>query len=129
MENRSGLVVDVEVIQATSTAEREAAKTMTRRTVIQSGATLGVDRGYNVPEFVGTLRKQQVTPHVARKISGSAIDGRTTRHPGYQTSLKIRKRVEEVFGWSKTVGRLRQTCFRGLKRVTAHAGSPLPPTT
>jgi transposase len=119
MENRTGLVVDVEVTHATGTAEREAAKRMVGRTLETSGATLGADKGYDVPVFVEALREAGVTPHVAQKAKGSAIDGRTTRHPGYRTSLKIRKRVEELFGWSKTVGGLRKTKLRGLKKVTA----------
>ncbi len=94
MENRTGLVVDVEVAHATDTAEREAAKTMIGRTVTKPAATVGADKAYDVPEFVAALRKQRVTPHVAQKEKGSAIDGRTTRHPGYRTSLKVRKRVE-----------------------------------
>jgi transposase len=119
MENRTGLVVDVEVTHATGTAEREAAKTLIGRTVTKPGATVGADKAYDVPEFVAAVRKQRVTPHVAQKDKGSAIDGRTTRHPGYRTSLKIRKRVEDIFGWSKTVGGLRQTRFRGLEKVAA----------
>ena len=119
MENRTGLVVDVEVTHATGTAERDAAKIMIGRTVTKPGATVGADKAYDVPEFVQALREQRVTPHVARKEKGSAIDGRTTRHAGYRTSLKRRKRVEEIFGWSKTVGGLRQTRFRGLKKVAA----------
>lgn len=119
MENRNGLVVDVEVTAATGTAEREAAKRMVGRTVRKPGATLGADKGYDVPEFVEALREARVTPHVAQKVKGSAIDGRTTRHAGYRTSLRIRKRVEEVFGWAKTIGGLRKTKLRSLKKVTA----------
>lgn len=119
MENRTGLVVDVELTAATGTAEREAAKRMVDRTVRKPGATLGADRGYDVPEFVEALREAGVTPHVAQKVKGSAIDGRTTRHKGYRTSLTIRKRVEEVFGWAKTIGGLRKTKLRGVKKVTA----------
>lgn len=119
MENRSGLVVDVDTTLATGTAEREAAKTLVKRSVHKAGATLGADKGYDVAEFVQALRAQQVTPHVAQKAKGSAIDGRTTRHEGYRTSLKIRKRVEEVFGWGKTVGGLRKAHFVGLDKVKA----------
>jgi hypothetical protein len=119
MENRNGLVVDVEVTQATGTAEREAAETMVKRTIRKPGATLGGDKNYDTQDFVAKLRQRKVTPHVARKDKGSAIDGRTTRHDGYLKSLKIRKRIEEVFGWAKTVGPLRQTKFRGLKKVAA----------
>jgi transposase len=119
MENRNGLVVDAETTQATGTAEREAAKVMVARTVTQSEATLGADKNYDTQDFVKTMRGRGVTPHVARKNKGSAIDKRTTRHAGYGVSLKIRKRVEEVFGWSKTVGPLRKARFVGLAKVKA----------
>jgi transposase len=119
MENRNGLVVDVQVTHATGTAEREAAKAMIERTVTKPGSTVGADKGYDVQSFVEDLRALNVTPHVAQKEKGSAIDRRTTRHDGYRKSLKVRKRIEEVFGWAKTVGPLRQTKFRGLKKVTA----------
>ena len=128
MENRNGLVVDVETTQATGTAEREAAKTMVARTILKAGATLGADKGYDVPAFVKAMRAAKVTPHVAQKTQGSAIDGRTTRHPGYALSLGIRKRIEEVFGWGKTVGDLRKARFIGLAKVKAQT-SPLAPTT
>lgn len=118
MENRHGLAVDVETTQASGTAEREAAKTMVARTV-KKPATLGADKGYDVAEFVAAMREAKVTPHVAQKAKGSAIDGWTTRHAGYQTSLKIRKRIEEIFGWAKTVGGLRQARFVGLAKVSA----------
>ena len=119
MENRHGLVVDVETTHATGTAQREAAKTMVERTVKKAGATLGADKGYDVAAFVEAMREAKVTPHVAQKAKGSAIDGRTTRHAGYKTSLKIRKRIEEVFGWSKTVGGLDKARFVGLAKVKA----------
>lgn len=119
MENRSGLVVDAETTHATGTAEREAAKVMVARSVLKAGATLGADKGYDAKEFVAALRERKVTPHVAQKSKHSAIDGRTTRHDGYKTSLKIRKRVEEVFGWGKTVGPLRKARFVGLAKVKA----------
>ncbi len=119
MENRTGLVVDTETTITSGTAEREAAKTMARRTILKKGATLGADKGYDVEELVQAIRKRGITPHVASKVSGSAVDGRTTRHEGYRKSLKIRKRIEEVFGWAKTVGGLRKTKFRGLDRVKA----------
>ncbi len=119
MENRHGLVVDVEVTRATGTAGREAATKMIKRSVKKAGATVGSDKNYDTQNFVAELRAMKVTPHVTQKAKGSAIDKRTTRHPGYTSSLKIRKRIEEVFGWSKTVGGLRQTRFRGVKKVTA----------
>jgi len=121
-ENRNGLVVETRVSQATGTAEREAAREMiAARTGGQRRVTLGGDKGYDVREFVSDLRELQVTPHVAqnqKRRGGSAIDERTTRHPGYEVSQKKRKRVEEVFGWLKTVGLLRQTRHRGRKRVS-----------
>jgi transposase len=119
MENRNGLVVDVQTTRASGTAEREAAETMVKRSV-KPGATLGADKGYDTAEFVQALREQGVTVHVAQKKVGSAIDARTTRHSGYAVSLKARKRVEEIFGWAKTVGGLRKTRFVGLAKVTAH---------
>ena len=118
MENRNGLVVDVETTQATGKAEREAALTMARRT-IKTGSTLGADKGYDTADFVRSMRDMKVTPHVAAKKSGSAVDGRTTRHAGYAVSLKKRKLVEEIFGWAKTVGGLRKTRFIGLTKVKA----------
>ena len=118
MENRNGLVVDAQTTLASGTAEREAAKKMVARTVTKP-ATLGADKGYDVADFVTALRESKVTPHVAQKVKGSAIDGRTTRHAGYKTSLKIRKRIEEIFGWSKTVGGLRKARFVGLAKVSA----------
>ena len=79
--------------------------------------TLGADRGYDTRDSVKDIRARWVTPHVAQKKKHSAIDGRTTRHAGYAVSLRIRKRVEEVFGWMKTVGGLRRTRYRGLART------------
>lgn len=118
MENRNGLVVDVQTTHASGTAEREAALAMARRRIGKAGATLGADKGYDAAGFVNDLRAQNITPHVAQK-KHSAIDGRTTRHPGYAVSLKKRKLVEEIFGWSKTVGGLRKTRFVGLAKVKA----------
>ncbi len=118
MENRHGLAVDVETTRASGTAEREAAKVMVTRT-IKKPATLGADKGYDVAEFVQAMRDAKVTPHVAQKAKHSAIDGRTSRHAGYKTSLKIRKRIEEIFGWAKTVGGLRKARFVGLAKVSA----------
>jgi transposase len=107
MENRNGLVVDVTLTQATGRAEREAAVRMLDRLPRRKRRiTLGGDKGYDTREFVAELRKRKVTPHVAQNQSGrhSAIDGRTTSHGGYRVSQRIRKRVEEIFGWAKTVG-------------------------
>jgi transposase len=117
MENRSGLVVDSRLTQATGTAERSAALEMIEDVPGTQQITLGADRGYDVASFVKELRRLRATPHVAQKTKGTAIDKRTTRHTGYQTSLKIRKRVEEIFGWMKTTGVLRKTRHRGLERV------------
>jgi transposase len=116
MENRNGLVVDVETTLATGTAERDAALVMARRTMTKPGATLGADKGYDAVELVKDLRDLRITPHVAQK-KHSAIDARTTRHAGYSIRLKKRKLVEEIFGWSKTVGGLRKARFVGLAKV------------
>jgi transposase len=118
MENRHGLIVDAETTLATGTAEREAALTMAGRTITKAGATLDADKGYDVADFVKKLRNLRITPHVAQK-KNSAIDARTTRHEGYKVSLKKRKLVEEIFGWSKTVGGLRKARFIGLAKVKA----------
>ena len=118
MENRNGLLVHAQLTQATGTAEREAALVMAA--TLAAGATLGADKGYDTQGFVDRLRTLRITPHVAQNVNrngGSAIDGRTTRHPGYDISQRIRKRVEEPFGWAKEIGGLRQTKFRGLERV------------
>ena len=91
---------------------------MAERSIKKAGATLGADKGYDAAEFVKQLRDQGVTPHVAQK-KHSAIDGRTTRHVGYTVSIKKRKLVEEIFGWSKTIGGLRKARFVGLAKVRA----------
>jgi transposase len=119
MENRNGLVVDAELTQATGTAEREAALKMLAQIPKPAGATLGADKGYDTRDFVAQTRGLGVTPHVAQNTSGrrSAIDDRTTRHPGYAVSQRIRKRVEEVFGWMKTIGLMRKTRQKGVDRV------------
>lgn len=118
-ENRNGLVVDVRLTQATGKAEREAALEMLGRKAAWRRVTLGADRGYDVAEFVEQLRGMKVTPHVAQNTTNrrSAIDERTTHHEGYGVSQKKRKRVEEVFGWLKTVGLQRKTRFLGLERT------------
>lgn len=116
-ENRNGLVVGVALTEASGTAEREAALALLDRCV-SGRATLGADRGYDTRDFVADCRQRWVTPHVAQHDRGrrSAIDGRTTRHPGYAVSLRLRKRVEEVFGWAKTVGALRKLRYIGQAR-------------
>ncbi len=118
-ENRNGLVVDVRLTQATGTAERDAALEMLAGKAASKRVTLGGDRGYDTRGFVAALRDLRVTPHVAQNDTNrrSAIDERTTRHEGYSVSQRKRKRVEEVFGWMKTVAQQRKTRFRGLDRV------------
>jgi transposase len=120
MENRNGLVVDACLTQASGHAEREAALAMIEPRADRPGRiTLGGDKNYDAEDFVNELRSMNVTPHVAAKRTGSALDGRTTRHAGYAVSQRIRKRIEEVFGWGKTVGPLAQTMLRGAERVGA----------
>ena len=85
---------------------------------LKRGSTLGADKNYDTAGFVKAMRAQGITPHVAQKTHG-AIDGRTTRHAGYGVSLRVRKRIEEIFGWAKTVAGLRKTCFIGLAKVKA----------
>ncbi len=122
MENRHGLIVDVEVTQASGTAEREAAQRMIARSV-KVGASVGADKAYDTRGFVAALRERDVRAHVAQNTTNrrSAIDARTTRHTGYAMSQRKRKLIEEAFGWVKTVGGLRKTRFIGLSRVTAQA--------
>ena len=120
MENRHGLAVQTELTPATGTAEREAAVTMITAQAPAGGVTLGADKNYDTQGCVAKLRDAGVTPHVAQNTGrrgGSALDGRTTRHPGYALSQRVRKRVEEIFGWLKTVGGMRKTRFRGKARV------------
>ena len=116
MENRNGLVVNTRVTLATGTSEREASLEMVEEIPGERPVTLGADKGYDTKDHVAQLRERKVTPHVAQK-KHSAIDGRTTRHAGYQVSQQKRKRVEEIFGWLKTVGMLRKTRHKGLRRV------------
>jgi transposase len=118
-DNRHGLVVDARLTQASGYAEREAALAMAARIPTSGRATLGADKGYDAASFVKDLRELRVTPHVAQNQSRrrSAIDRRTTRHPGYAVSQRVRKRVEEVFGWMKTIGLMRKTRHRGVERV------------
>jgi hypothetical protein len=120
MENRSGLIVEACLTQADGHAERTAALAMIEPRADRPGRiTLSADKGYDAEDFVNELRSMNVTPHVAAKATSSAIDGRTTRHPGYAISQRIRKRIEEAFGWSKTVGPIAQTMLRGMERVGA----------
>ena len=120
IENRHGLGVDTELLQCSGTAERDAAMMMAERVEGTHRITLGADKGYDTKDFVKEMRGIQVTPHVAqneKRPGGSAIDARTTRRSGYQVSQRKRKRIEEVFGWMKTVGMLRKTRHRGVERV------------
>jgi transposase len=121
MENRNGLIVQTEMTQADGHAERRAALAMIHRHLPGSTRrlTLGADKGYDCADFIRDLRQACVTPHVAQKSRSSAIDGRTTRHPGYAVSQTRRKKIEEPFGWAKTVGPMAQTMLRGVRRVGA----------
>ena len=119
MENRHGLVVDAQVTPATGTAEREAAVTMVAALGGTHRVTLGADKNYDTRGCVDALRCANVTPHVAQNTSNrsSAIDGRPTRHTGYATSQRFRKRIEECFGWAKTVGGMRKSRFIGRQKL------------
>lgn len=116
MDNRNGLVVDVETMQADGTAERDAAVVMIESIPGDDRVTIGADKGYDTKGFVADARALNATPHVAQK-KHSAVDGRTTRHEGYRISQQKRKRVEEIFGWMKTIGGLRKLRHRGLESV------------
>jgi transposase len=119
MENRNGLVTEVEVLQANGTAERDAALLMIEQIPGDQPVTIGADKAYDTKDFVTETRNMNATPHVAQNNKGrkSAIDGRTTRHAGYAISQQRRKRVEEIFGWMKTVGGMRKLRHRGLQLV------------
>ena len=120
MENRSGLIVGGVATRATGDAEPLAAIELVRAVAGKRRITLGADKAYDTRNFVLECREENVTPHVARNITatrGSRIDGRTTRHPGYAASLRVRKRIEEGFGWVKEVAGLAQVKLRGLARV------------
>jgi len=115
MENRNGLVVDAVLTQATGTAEREAALSMLANIPGQHRITLGADKNYDTANFVNSCRDRIVTPHVACRET-TILDRRTTRHQGYQISQRIRKRVEEIFGWLKTIGGGRKLRYKGTDR-------------
>ena len=120
MENRNGLIVDGGVTEAGGQAERTAAlATIEKRADRPNRITLGADKGYDAADLVNELRSINVTAHVARNTAGrrSAIDGRTTRHAGYGVSQRIRKRIEEGFGWVQEIGLLRRIRVRGRERV------------
>ena len=120
MDNRYGLVVSTEYTQATGTAEREAGLSMIKKVAkkTSSAVTLGADKSYDTNGFVEGLRQLKVVPHVAQNNTArqSAIDNRTTRHPGYAVSQRKRKLIEEAFGWIKTIGLMRKTRHKGLER-------------
>jgi len=120
VENRNGLIVDVEVFQAKGTAERDAALIMLQRITGTGPVTVGGDKGFDTRDFVKECRYMRVTPHVAQnhaRPGGSAIDGRTTRHAGYAVSQRKRKRIEECFGWLKTIALMRKLRHRGVCKV------------
>lgn len=132
MENRNGLIVDCEVTKASGTAERETALTMIKRSrkgkaraVRKTRVTLGADKGFDAEDFVLALKAQKVTPHIAinartystGSVRKTAVDGRTTRHRGYEISQRCRKRIEESFGWAKTIGGGAKLKLRGLAKA------------
>ncbi len=120
VENRNGLIVDAEVFQANGTAERDAALIMMERLPGTQPLTVGGDKGFDTFGFVEECRNLRVTPHVAQNLGrrgGSAIDGRTTRYSGYAISQKKRKRIEECFGWLKTIALMRKVRHRGASKV------------
>ena len=120
VENRNGLIVSSLVWEATGTAERDAAMVMLQDVPGSERVTVGGDKGFDTAEFVRECRNMCVTPHVAQNLArpgGSAIDGRTTQHPGYRISQKKRKRIEECFGWLKTIALLRKVRHRGTLKV------------
>ena len=120
VENRNGLIVDTEVFEANGTAERDAALVMLERVPGEQQVTVGADKAYDTREYVAECRNLKVTPHVAqnqKRPGGSAIDGRTTRHAGYAVSQWKRKRIEEGFGWLKTIALMRKMRHRGIFKV------------
>jgi Transposase DDE domain len=120
VENRNGLIVDAEVFVANGTAERDAALVMLEQIPGTKPVTVGGDKGFDTRDFVAECRHLGVTPHVAQNLArrgGSAIDGRTTQHSSYGPSQKKRKRIEECFGWLKTIALLRKVRQRGVCKV------------
>ena len=117
MENRNGMVVDGCLTQASGKAECAAALEMVTSIEGKHRITVGADKGYDNTDFVKGLRENNATPHVAKKVIGKTIDNRTLRHKGYIISQRKRKRVEEIFGWVKTVGLMRKTKHRGKSRI------------
>jgi len=119
MENRNGLLADFRVSEANGYAERTTALQMLAKQ--KKAKTVGADAGYNTKDFVAECRSKNITPHVAGK-KHSAIDGRTTRHAGFSVSQRIRKRIEQIMGWTKDIGTLRKTRYRGVanNQLLAH---------
>lgn len=121
MENRHGLIVTAELLPANGTAERDAALWMLEQIPGNDRVTVGADKAYDTKDFVAQCRHRNVTPPVAqnqKRSGGSAIDGRTTRHEGDASSQKKRKRIEESFGWLKTMALMRKVRHRGIEKVT-----------
>lgn len=119
-ENRNGLIIKTELFQANGTAERDAALVMLEQVPGTGRITVGADKGYDTKEFVAECRHLNITPHVAQNVKrngGSAIDGRTTRYEGYAISQRKRKRIEECFGWLKTIALVRKVRHRGIEKV------------
>lgn len=120
IENGNGLIANTELLQANGTAERDAALLMIEQIPAKQRVTVGADKGYDTKEFVTECRQMKATPHVAQNTNrrgGSAIDARTSRHGGYQISQQKRKRIEECFGWLKTIALLRKLRHRGIFKV------------
>jgi transposase len=120
MENRSGLVVSAVVTHADGYGERAAAVAMLDTLPGKSRKTIGADKGYAMRDFVAACRERGITPHVAAHANRGGIDRRTTRHRSYAASQILRKRIEEHFGWGKTIGHIRQTLYCGIRRVDQH---------
>jgi transposase len=119
-ENRNGFIITTEVFPATGTAERHAAMLLLEQIPGGHRVTVGADKAYDTKDFVCECRNMNVTPHVAqntKRSGGSAIDGRTVRHEGYDVSQKKRKRIEECFGWLKTIALMRKVRHRGIEKV------------
>jgi transposase len=120
IENRNGLIITTELFQANGTAERDAALVMLEQLPGTNPVTVGADKAYDTRDFVAECRNLKVTPHVAQNLKrsgGSAIDERTTRHDGYAISQRKRKRIEESFGWLKTIALMRKVRHRGIHKV------------
>ena len=117
-ENRNGMIVEARVTTAGTSQEWEAALAMLDKQSVRPKQTVGADKGYDVKRFVDEVRDKSFTPHVAARVKGSAVDERTTGTDGYKISQRKRKRVEEPFGWMKTVGTIRKLAHRGLSKVS-----------